>query len=113
MAVDGALDVMVTDEAVNFAFTVTNTGSDAETLSFRTGQKADFAVLEDGQERWRWSDGQLFTQVLGSDTIPPGDSEKYEGWWNNPSPGTYTAVAESVAEDQVLEARADFSVKRD
>ncbi len=43
------------------------------TLSFSSAQRFDL-WLEDssGRELWRWSDGRMFAQVVGSETLEPG-----------------------------------------
>jgi len=109
MALTSTLDVGVSDE-VEFALTVENTGDDPVELTFRSGLKADFAVEADGEEVWRASDGQMFTQALQSETIDPGESSTYPGRWPNPESGTYTGVAELNVTERDVETRAEFSV---
>ncbi len=52
---------------------VSATGPRAATLSFSSAQRFDL-WLEDssGRELWRWSDGRMFAQVVGSETLEPG-----------------------------------------
>ena len=110
MTLTGTLDTQVTDDRVSFSFTIENEGSETETLSFRDACNADFAVLDGEDERWRWSRGRMFAQVLQSEDLAPGESVTYEGEWQNPEPGTHTAIANLEAENQECEARAEFSV---
>lgn len=63
-----------------------------------------------GNEAWRWSDGRLFTQVLGSETIGAGESLAFEGTWESPAPGEYVAVGELTAADREVVAEVDLSV---
>ena len=110
MTLTGTLDTQVADDRVSFVFTVENDGDGTETLSFRDAHSADFAVLDDDDERWRWSRGRMFAQVLQSAELAPGESATYEGEWQSPKSGSYTAVANLEAENQECEARTEFSV---
>ena len=110
MSLDCTLDVAVSDGRVAFAFAVENAGDAAIELSFRSAQTHDVAVLDGGSEVWRWSEGQMFTQMLRSETLAPGERQTYEAAWNDPEPGEYEAVAELAASDADCEARATFSV---
>ncbi|WP_137289721.1 BsuPI-related putative proteinase inhibitor [Natronorubrum halophilum] len=103
-AVDGATD------AVSFAFTVTNEGAEPVELRFTDACKAEFVVSDDGNERWRFTEGRLFAQVLGSETLAPDESATYEAEWSAAEPGEYTALAELRAKDENCEARTALSV---
>lgn len=109
MTLDGRLSVSVGD-AVTFEFIVTNGAAAPEELSFRSGHTADFAVFDGEDERWRWSEGRMFTQALQSATLEPGESVTYAGTWDDPSPGDYTAVATLAAENRDVKAEEQFSV---
>lgn len=110
MTLDGTLEAAETDEGVRFTFTVTNAGDDAIELSFRDAQTHDIVVREDGNERWRWSDGRMFVQVLTSEELDPDESVEYEGTWSTPSSGSYAAVAELEATDHDCTAETEFSL---
>lgn len=105
---DGQLTVD-TDRPVRFAFTVTNTGDVPVTLEFNDACKADFVVLDDETEHWRWSEGQMFAQVISDLTLPPGGDETFEAAWEDPTPGTYAVRAELTADEQ-CEAETTFSI---
>ncbi|KDS90925.1 hypothetical protein FK85_08230 [Halorubrum saccharovorum] len=123
---DAALAIDPDDDAgggVDLALTVRNAGDSPETLRFRTGQRADFAAysidgtseedgndVSDGDPVWRYGTGRLFTQVLGSETLEPGESTAYEETWENPSPGRYRIVGEVTAEECDLTATATVAV---
>ncbi|WP_101296721.1 BsuPI-related putative proteinase inhibitor [Halegenticoccus soli] len=107
---DAILSVTPSDDRVEFALAVENAGDEPVTLSFRDGQRADFAVYEDGVEVWRWSEGRMFTMALGSETLDPGERVSYGGTWEEPSPGTYTALGTLAADGVDVEAKTDFSV---
>lgn len=110
MALTGSLDTEVRSDGVSFVFTVENDGDKPVRLSFRSSCTADFAVLDGEDERWRWSQGRMFTQALQSESLDPGESMTYDGEWQNPQSGTYTAVATLEADNQDCEARTEISV---
>lgn len=104
------------DGGIDLALTIRNAGDAPETLRFRTGQRADFAAYRTGEgdgtagpDRdsdpvWRYGTGRLFTQVLGSETLEPGESTTYEATWGDPPPGDYRIVGEVTAEERDLSA---------
>lgn len=106
---DASLDVTVAD-GVSFRFTVINDGSEPVELTFRDAGQADFAVYDDGDEVWRWSDGRMFAQVLQSARLEPGEEAVFEEEWPDPDPGDYTAEAELRVTDHDVRARTPFSV---
>ena len=108
-SLDGDLAVS-TNEAVAFGFTLSNAADEPVELRFRTGQAAEFVVVEDGTEVWRWSAGRMFTQALWSERLGPGESATYEATWHDPEPGAYEAVATLAATNADVEARARFEV---
>jgi len=108
MSLEATLDASV-DGTVEFEFSVRNAGDSPVELQFRSGQVADVAVVDDGEEVWRWSDGRMFTQALHSQTLDPGESDSYEFTWEDPQPGTYTATATLEAE-QNAEATTTVTV---
>jgi hypothetical protein len=110
MTLTGSLDTQVESDRVSFVFTVENEGDETETLSFRNACNADFAVFDGEDERWRWSQGRMFAQMLQSEELAPGESVSYEGEWQNPESGTHTAVATLEADNHDCEARTEFSV---
>jgi hypothetical protein len=124
MTLDARLDVRV-DDGVTFAFTVTNPTTEHVALTFRDGQTADVIVRDndvkdgrsvetgDGELRdvvWRWSDGRAFTEAIRRSTLAPGEQAREEMTWENPIPGSYTAVAMLEAGDASVHARTVFEV---
>jgi len=110
--------------ALDLTLTVRNAGDAPETLRFRTGQRADFAAYrigdadagggapegDGGDPVWRYGTGRLFTQVLGSETLEPGESTTYEATWGAPPAGAYRIVGEVTAEECDLRATATTDV---
>lgn len=91
MPLDTTLDGEVTDGAVAFTLRVRNTGDDPVTFQFRSGQRMDVVVERAGTDEavWRWSEGRMFTQVLGSRTLDPGEEATYEATWEEPESGEF------------------------
>ncbi|EMA63651.1 BsuPI-related putative proteinase inhibitor [Halorubrum lipolyticum] len=110
------------DGGIDLSLTVRNAGESPETLRFRTGQRADFAAYRaDGEGEtdegdgeadpvWRYGAGRMFTQVLGSETLKPGETATYEATWGDPPPGRYRILGEVTAEEGDLTATATAEV---
>lgn len=88
-------DPLVSGATVTFTVTISNLGPEPVEITYSDGQRADVALLADGDEVYRWSDGQVFTQALGRVTLGPG--EVLEVPLEAPAlpvePGTYDLVA--------------------
>jgi hypothetical protein len=110
MTLTGTLSATVNDDAVTFSFTVTNDGSDPVEASFSDAQRAECVVSDGGDEVWRWSDGQMFAMMMGSETFGPGDSETYELVWEEPGGGEFEARAELDASDADCGATTTLTV---
>lgn len=106
-----ALDIAVDDD-VRFAFRVANEGSKKLELRFADGRTHDVVVLDSiGREVWRWSEGRLFTQTVQSKVLRVSDGMAFEEAWEDPRPGTYTAVATLTSSNFPIEQRAAFTVR--
>jgi len=105
----GDLDVE-TGDVVRLTFAVTNTGDGPVEMEFRDSCHADFAVFDGTDERWRWSDGRAFMQVIEHRTIDPEATERFEAEWDTPESGEFTARAELRARGQECESETSFSV---
>ena len=94
---------------VTFTYTVTNGNSEPVELTFRDAGKADVAVRDGNREVWCWSDGRMFTQVIETVELVPGEEFEIDLKWADPASGSYEAVADLRAQDS-CEARTTFSV---
>ncbi|NUB91284.1 hypothetical protein HTZ84_11740 [Haloterrigena sp. SYSU A558-1] len=117
MTLEGTLeaDVSTADgesrpESVAFAFTVTNAGAEPVELQFSDMCKAEFVVRDGDREVWRFTEGRMFAQMLSREALPPGASSTYEGEWERPRPGAYTASAELRAQEASCEAHTSLTV---
>jgi hypothetical protein len=86
---------------VEWRFAVVNRGDEAVTLAFRTSQRGDVAL-----GGHRWSRDRMFLQVLGSETLGPGDEWRFalEGQVDVP-PGSYPLVATVTASPELVVRR--------
>ncbi|MFT4884981.1 MAG: hypothetical protein ACI8U4_002499 [Natronomonas sp.] len=106
---ESSLEVTVGD-GVSFRFSVVNGGDSTVELTFRDACQADFAVYEDGDEVWRYSDDRMFAQRLTTAELQPGETAMFEEVWPDPDPGDYTAEATLRVVEHDIGARTPFSV---
>ncbi|MBI2796231.1 MAG: hypothetical protein HYX65_05935 [Gemmatimonadetes bacterium] len=110
-AVVGKVDV-TTAPVVTFLLEVTNKTGKVVELTFPSAQTHDFAVLDaGGREVWRWSRGEMFTQVLRNEPLGRGASVTYSETWPEARPGTYTLVASTNSSNHPVEERTSFTVR--
>ena len=108
-----ALEVGVSPSVVEMIMHVTTTGESPTVFHFPSSQRYDFRVAaESGEEVWRWSDGQMFTQALVSDTLASGETWRLMAEWEpGDRRGWYTAVGVLTAGDTPLEQRVTFELR--
>jgi hypothetical protein len=120
-AQEGVRAVLAVDPATaapgdSFAVTLTvvNATPDSVALEFTSGQRYDIRMLRpDGESVWTWSMDKLFAQMLGTETIAPGDTLAFRDSAPAPSePGEYRVVAEVTAANRDLADTASVTVRR-
>lgn len=91
---------------------VTNTTTAPIEVTFPTGQSYDFVVSQGGRELWRWSEGQMFTQIVREEVIGVGETLRYEAIWEAPSgaSGEFEVVGRLTAADHEVEQVARFGL---
>lgn len=109
MSLTASLEVESAPDSVTFRFAVTNDGNNPADVQFRSAKHADVVVTEDDEVVWRWSEGQMFAQMLQPISIEPDQTETYEFEWPDPEPGSYEAVATLNATESVS-ATESFAV---
>ena len=84
-------------EPVVITLRVTNIKEEDLTLTFPTAQRYDFIVKKGKQIVWVWSEGRMFAQAIGRETLKTGETFSYEVIWDQsglesiqPPLGTYT-----------------------
>ena len=107
-----SLDVNVSGAVVRFVFHVTNRADRKVELTFPSGQRYDFAVLDsDGREVWRWSADRMFTQSLQTRLLDPNETLTADERWNpGGRTGRFTAVAQLRSSNFPIEQRVDFTL---
>jgi len=59
-----------------FAFDIRNETDTDVVLTFGSGQDGDVVLSQEGAERYRWSEGILFTEAVREITVSPGQSHR-------------------------------------
>lgn len=101
-------------EPVVITLKVFNFTQEKVTFHFRNAQRFDFFIeSEEGKELWRWSDGRMFAQVLGEETLAPGREEitytaSYKG---KLEPGTYKITGILVDKEKPMSGSITIEVK--
>jgi len=82
-------------------------------LGFSTAQRYDVLIKNmQGRDVWRWSHGQMFAQVLGTETLEPSRRLRYRvSVRERLSPGAYTIVAVVPAMEGRLSSEAGIKVQ--
>lgn len=109
MSLDCSLAATVAEDHVTFTYAVTNGDSEPVKLTFSDAGKVDVTVHDGSCEVWRWSDGQMFAQVIETVELVPGEAFDIDLEWADPESGSYEAVAELRANIN-CEVRTTFSV---
>lgn len=98
-------------DSLLLTLTVANRSTAAVTLPFSSGQRYDFTISTGTTILWRWSDDQLFIQMLGEERLAPGAELVYRERAAAPAaPGTYRVTGMLTVQDQVRQARVTISV---
>jgi len=87
--VTASLTPTETDNGFTFALTVRNDGDDPVSMQFSDAQRVEFTAERDGEVVWRWSDGRMFGQALGTVELAPGEETAFEGGWDDPPTGEF------------------------
>jgi len=100
-------------EHINLILHVINRGAEPVTLHFLSAQRYDVAVKNlEGQEIWRWSNGQMFAQVMGEETLQPGRRARTHRITVRErfSPGRYTVIGMIPAQEELLSESITISI---
>lgn len=106
-----AHELHVDPRAGTARLTVRNVSDKPVELNYRDGQAFDATVSQGGRVVWRWSDGQMFTMALWSQTLAAGEAVSHEFRLPNLAEGTYVLQAQSKAMGPMAPAAAaEFQV---
>ncbi|MCB1221485.1 MAG: hypothetical protein H7A35_04550 [Planctomycetales bacterium] len=65
-----------------FVMKVTNNSSQARHITYNSTKRADFSIVKNGQELYRWSEGRFFGFVFETRTLSPYQTFEYKADWN-------------------------------
>lgn len=94
-------------EPITMTLQVSSRTGEEVLLQFLSAQRFDFAIRDaKGRQLWRWSEGQVFAQVLGTEALGPARPQiTYQAQFRgNLAPGWYSLEATLVAKDRPLSA---------
>jgi hypothetical protein len=105
-----SLNVRVVQDSARLEIHVTNVASSPIVLEFMTTQRYDFEVSSpDGDPVWRWSADKAFGEALGTESLAPGESRRYEATWSGGGrSGDFVATARIVSANFPVELRTVF-----
>jgi len=97
---------------VSWRLTVSNRAAEDDSLTFPTVQLGDVILEREGSERYRWSDGRLFAQVMTEQRLEPGAT------WTitlddtlDVEPGAYEAVGVLACIPQPPPVRVEVAIE--
>jgi hypothetical protein len=115
------VDVLVTTDKRTYAsgepivvnLEIVNRGHQPVDLGFRSAQRYDVLIKDrQGRDVWHWSQGQLFAQVLGTETLEPSRRLRYRvSVRERLSSGAYTIVAVVPAMEGRLSSETGIKVQ--
>jgi hypothetical protein len=98
---------------VNFVLHVTNTSTQPVVLEFPTSQRYDFIVQSGGTEVWRWSEGQMFSQIVSQETLQPGETRDFTAKMKTETrSGRFSVTARLTTSNRSVEQHADFEIPK-
>lgn len=67
----------------SLTLSIRNLSDKSRSFELSSGQAFDFLTFNsEGAQVWRWSDGMMFTQALGTDTIEAGGVKDFKASWD-------------------------------
>ena len=105
-----SMNVRVLGDTVQFELHITNSTDRPLSATFASAQRYEFVVSRaNGEEVWRASAGMSFGQVVTTETLPAGESKRFEASWiARGQTGDYVATARLVSTNYPVELRTVF-----
>jgi hypothetical protein len=104
-------------EPVVMSLKVTNNRKEDLILTFPTAQRYDFIVEKGKQIVWIWSEGRMFAQAIGRETIGAGETVSYEIVWDQsglenirPPLGAYTVQGILKTMPEIASEKHEFGI---
>jgi Intracellular proteinase inhibitor len=100
------------DSLVTLTLSVSNPTSAPVIVDFNSGQHYDFTISDatNGALPWRWGMGMMFTQALGTETIPANGKLIYTAEWKPSQKGNFIATGSLVSQSHRADAKVAVSV---
>lgn len=101
-------------EPITMTLHVSSRTGEEVLLQFLSAQRFDFAIRDArGSQLWRWSEGQVFAQALGTETLGPARPQiTYQAQFRgNLAPGWYSLEATLVAKNRPVSATLPIQVQ--
>ncbi|ASB90149.1 Intracellular proteinase inhibitor [Bacillus sonorensis] len=103
-------------DEIEFNMSVVNHSDEAVEFEFSSGQKLELIVSDkEGNERYRYSKGKMFTQAFQKMTLQPKETYDFTDVWKEvPEPGAYDVNVTFLGRTEqlgVLRAGKTFEVK--
>ena len=101
-------------EPITMTLKIFNYAEEDVVFHFNTSQRYDFIIEdEEGNEIWRWSEGRMFAQMLGEETLGSANPEiiykaEYKG---KLSSGFYKVTGILVAQEKLMSGSIIIEVK--
>jgi len=96
---------------------VTNNKEEDLVLTFPTAQRYDFIVRKGKETIWIWSEGRMFAQVIGRQTLGAGETISYEITWDQsglesmrPPLGAYTVRGILKTMPEIASEKREFGI---
>jgi len=105
------VDCSVTAErgaSLSITVTVENTGSEPVELTFPDGQTVEVVARADGEERFRYGEGMVFTQAVRTEVLSPGERVVETVEWDDPDTDADTVAAWLCANE--VDCRAETAL---
>jgi hypothetical protein len=98
---------------VQFRLTLSNPSSAPLTLHCLDAQRFDVTVFDpSGKQIWRWSEDQMFAQMVSEETIKPGEARTHTAVFSGAlPPGEYRASGLILCLEPPVSAHTAFTVR--
>ena len=104
-------------EPVVMSLKVTNNKEEDLALTFPTSQRYDVIVRKGQETVWVWSEGRMFAQAIGRETLGAGETFSYEVTWDQsglenvrPPLGAYTVQGVLKTIPEIASETREFGI---
>ena len=106
------IDVKQTGSKVEISLNIKNKTKKEKTIHFNTGKRFDFIVKNSqGNKVYQYSDGKMFNQMAGTETIKPGKALSYKEKVPGLKKGKYTVTFWLATKNKEPKVSRSFQVQ--